>query len=104
MSIFRKRLGAEGEERLLQETIRVGLKIGVETKRDLQTVNVDTTVHEKAIRFPTDTQLYHKAREELVKTAAKYGVSLRQNYVRKSKQAVFLTNKYMAARHVRRAA
>ena len=102
LSIFRKRIGPTGEERLLQETIRVGLKIGVVTKRDLQTVNVDTTVQEKAVRFPTDTQLCHKAREELVKTAAKYGVALRQSYVRKSKQAVFLTNKYMAARQMRR--
>lgn len=102
LSIFRKRIGAEGEERLLQETIRVGLKSGVVTKRDLRTVNVDTTVQEKAIRFPTDTQLCHKAREELVKTAARYGVALRQSYVRKSKQAVFLTNKYMAARQMRR--
>ena len=75
LSIFRKRIGPTGEERLLQETIRVGLKIGVVTKRDLQTVNVDTTVQEKAVRFPTDTQLCHKAREELVKTAAKYGVA-----------------------------
>jgi IS5 family transposase len=102
LSIFRKRIGTTGEERLLQETIRVGLKSGVVTKRDLETVNVDTTVQEKAVRFPTDTQLCHKAREELVKTAAKYGVALRQSYVRKSKQALFLTNKYMAARQMRR--
>jgi IS5 family transposase len=65
-------------------------------------VTVDTTVQEKAIRFPTDTQLCHKAREELVKTAEKHDVDLRQSYVRKSKQAVFLANKYMAARQMNR--
>jgi transposase, IS5 family len=102
LSIFRKRIGKEGMERLLQETVRVGLKSGVVTARDLHKVNVDTTVQEKAIRFPTDTQLCHKAREELLKTADHYGVEVRQSYVRKSKQAVFLANKYMAARQMNR--
>jgi len=102
LSIFRKRIGKEGMERLLQETIRVGLKSGVVSARDLHKVNVDTTVQEKAIRFPTDTQLCHKAREELLKTADHYGVGVRQSYVRKSKQAVFLANKYMAARQMNR--
>jgi IS5 family transposase len=102
LSIFRKRIGKEGMERLLQETVRVGLKSGVVTARDLQKVNVDTTVQEKAIRFPTDTQLCHKAREELLKTAEHYGVEVRQSYARKSKQAVFLANKYMAARQMNR--
>ena len=102
LSIFRKRIGEEGEERLLRETIRVGLKTGVVTIKDLQRVNVDTTVQEKAVRFPTDTQLCHKAREELVKKAEKHGVLLRQSYVRKSKEALFLANRYLAARQMRR--
>lgn len=102
LSIFRKRIGEEGEERLLQETIKLGLKTGAVTARDLLKVNVDTTVQEKAVRFPTDTQLCHKAREELVKAAKACGVELRQTYVRKSKHAVFLTNKYMAARQMNR--
>jgi IS5 family transposase len=102
LSIFRKRIGKEGMERLLQETIRIGLKSGVVTTRDLQKVNVDTTVQEKAIRFPTDTQLCHKAREELLKTAERWDIKIRQSYVRKSKQAVFLANKYMAARQMNR--
>jgi IS5 family transposase len=102
LSIFRKRIGKGGMERLLQETVHVGLKSGVVTRRDLQRVNVDTTVQEKAIRFPTDTQLCHKAREVLVKTANKHGVELRQSYVRKSRQAVFLANKYLAARQMNR--
>ena len=102
LSIFRRRIGAEGVERLFQETIRMGLKTGTVAEKDLRRVNVDTTVQEKAIRFPTDTQLCHKAREELVKTADRQEVKLRQSYVRKSKAAVFLANKYMAARQVKR--
>ena len=102
MSIFRKRIGKAGMERLLQETIRIGLESATIEAKDLKRVTVDTTVQEKAIRFPTDTQLCHKAREELVKTAEKHDVDLRQSYVRKSKQAVFLANKYMAARQMNR--
>ncbi|MGH6794010.1 MAG: IS5 family transposase [Methylocella sp.] len=102
LSIFRKRVGKAGLERLLQETIRLGLKTGTIAFRDLQKVNVDTTVQEKAVHFPTDVRLCHKAREELVKLAQKYDVALRQSYVRKSKQALFMANRYMAARQTRR--
>ena len=102
LSIFRKRIGGKGVERLLAETVKLGLKTGAVTKNEIENVNVDTTVQEKAIRFPTDTQLCHKAREELVKAAARHEVQLRQTYVRKSKQAVLLANRYMAARQVKR--
>ena len=102
LSIFRKRIGQAGMERLLQETIRIGLESATIEAKDLKRVTVDTTVQEKAIRFPTDTQLCHKAREELVKMAEKHEVDLRQSYMRKSKQAVFLANKYMAARQINR--
>jgi IS5 family transposase len=102
LSILRKRIGKTGMERLLQETIRIGLESGTIEAKDLKRVTVDTTVQEKAIRFPTDTQLCHKAREELVKTAEKHDVDLRQSYVRKSKKAVFLANRYMAARQMNR--
>lgn len=102
LSIFRKRIGKAGMERLLQETIRLGLESGTIGRKDLKRVTVDTTVQEKAIRFPTDTQLCHKAREELVKAADKHAVDLRQSYVRKSKNAVFLANRYMAARQINR--
>ncbi|MER9237109.1 hypothetical protein NKI56_34930 [Mesorhizobium sp. M0622] len=39
---------------------------------------VDTTVQEKAITFPTDAKLMHRARERLVKLARKHGVVARQ--------------------------
>lgn len=102
LSIFRKRIGEAGMERLLAETIRAGFLTGVVTARDVQKVTIDTTVQEKAVTFPTDTKLCHKARLELVKRAQSLGVPLRQSYARKSKQALFLTNKYMAAKQARR--
>jgi len=38
-------------------------------------INVDTTVQEKAISFPTDARLYHKMREKLVKEALDNGIN-----------------------------
>ena len=102
LSIFRKRIGQKGMERLFQETIHVGLASGTVTTKDLTRVTVDTTVQEKAIRFPTDTQLCHKAREELVKKINDLKVHIRQSYVRKSKEALYFANKYMAARQTNR--
>jgi transposase, IS5 family len=102
LSIFRHRIGEAGMERLLQETVRLGLKAGVITARDLQCITVDTTVQEKSVRFPTDTQLCHKAREEVVKLAKAHGIPLRQSYARLGKAALFMANKYMAARQMQR--
>ncbi|MCK4945325.1 MAG: transposase [Alphaproteobacteria bacterium] len=36
LSIFRKRIGAKGEERIFQETLKLGLKTGAVTTRDLK--------------------------------------------------------------------
>ena len=49
---------------------------------------VDTTVQEKAIAFPTDARLYHKARRALVRAARAADIPLRQTYVRLSQQAL----------------
>lgn len=103
LSIFRARIGDEGMERLLGETIKIGLQTGAVSKRDLGHVTVDTTVQEKAVHFPTDVRLCHEAREALVRLAGQAGVALRQSYVRKSKQALFMANRYMAARQTKRA-
>ena len=45
-------------------------------------MNVDTTVQEKAIAFPTDARLYQKARLVLVREAKRAGLDLRQSYAR----------------------
>jgi hypothetical protein len=41
-------------------------------------VTIDTTVQPKAIAFPTDSRLYHRGREILVRLAGKHGLRLRQ--------------------------
>lgn len=103
LSIFRKRLGEKGTEILFGETVRAGLQTGVISKRDLSHITVDTTVQEKAVHFPTDVRLCDKARRELVKLAKAEGISLRQSYTRTGKHAVFMANRYSAARQMKRA-
>ncbi|MBE7385057.1 MAG: transposase [Leptolyngbya sp. SIO1E4] len=48
---------------------------------ELTKVNVDTTVPEKAVAFPTDARLYDKARRALVRTARQHRLRLRQSIV-----------------------
>ncbi len=103
MSKWRKRLKDSECERLLQETIQVGLSVDVIKKRDLKKVIADSTVQEKAIAFPTDSRLYHKARILLVNQAKKDGLQLRQSYVRLGKQAMFKGSNYARAKHMKRA-
>ncbi len=56
---WRQRIGDEGMEFLLLQTLITAKCTGVLKKRHLDRVNVDTTVQEKAITFPTDAKLYH---------------------------------------------
>ncbi len=71
---FRKRIGEDGCELLLSQTIDAGLKTKTVEQRDLDQVVVDTTVMEKAIAHPTDSRLYHRSRERLVKLAKRHGI------------------------------
>jgi len=102
LSIFRKRIGEAGMEVILAQTIRIGLRSKTLQQKHLKRVTVDTTVQEKAVRYPTDTRLCHKARQALVALAKQEGVPLRQSYVRKGRYALFKANKYAAVRQMKR--
>ena len=67
MTRWRKRIGESGAEELLKETIEAGLKLKAVKKTQLKRINIDTTVQEKDIRFPTDARLYDRVRELLVR-------------------------------------
>lgn len=103
MTRFRTRLGENGCEKLLALTIAAGLETKAVKPGSFREVTVDTTVQEKAIAFPTDGRLYHKGRLWLVRLAKVSGIELRQSYVRKGKQALFMHQRYAAARQMRRA-
>jgi len=104
MTIFRQRLEEAGVEEMLAETIRAGLRKKLIRKSEVERVNVDTTVQEKAIRFPTDARLYDRMREHLVRQARAEGVELRQSYCRVGKRALRKQSGYARARQFKRAA
>jgi IS5 family transposase len=103
MTRWRKRIGFEGAEKLLRETINAGMTLQVIKASQLKRVNIDTTVQEKAIRFPTDARLYDRVRERLVKEAEKLQIRLRQKYTRVSKHALLKQSRYAHARQMKRA-
>ena len=57
LSRWRTRLAKVGAEKLLEETIKAGLRMKLIQPRHLERINVDTTVQEKHVRFPTDSRL-----------------------------------------------
>lgn len=104
LSKWRKRVGAERLEKLLEVTIHAALAMKALRPRELDQVNVDTTVQEKAIAFPTDARLYHKMRMALVRRALQLGIRLRQNYRFQGKKLLARQGRYAHARQMKRAA
>ena len=104
LSRWRKRVGAARLEKMLQVTIQVATNRGMLKPAQAARVNVDTTVQEKAIAFPTDARLYHKMRVALVRQAKKMGIPLRQSYRFVGKRALFKQGRYAHARQMKRAA
>lgn len=103
MTRWRQRIGKAGAEQLLKETIEAGLKLKAVKPSQLKRVNIDTTVQEKDIRFPTDARLYHRARQRLVDAAKAREIPLRQNYNRNAKHLMFKQSRYAHARQMNRA-
>jgi IS5 family transposase len=103
MSRWRSRVGQAGGEELLRETIGCGLRLGAIKPSELRRVNVDTTVQQKHIRFPTDSRLYDRMRQRLVKAARREGVKLRQSYMRVGKRLLARQSRYAHAKQWRRA-
>lgn len=101
---WRQRVGAKGFEKLLKETLRAAQRANLLPEKELQQVNVDTTVQEKAVAFPTDARLYHKARRTLVRLAKAHGIPLRQSYVHLGKKAFQRQGRYATARQPKKAA
>ena len=100
---WRKRIGEEGMEKLFYQTLATAQKLGLLRKSHLNKVNIDTTVQEKAIAFPTDARLYYKMRVKLVKAAAEHGIELRQSYRRLGKKALVMQGRYAHAKQMKRA-
>jgi len=78
---FRKRIGEQGIELILKESIR----INGDDSND-QHVSVDTTVQEKNITFPTDNKLHRKIIKKCQQIAEQEQLPVRQSYTRTLKK------------------
>lgn len=99
---WRHRLGKDGLEKLLSETIVTAVKSGTLAPKDLERVIVDTTVMEKNIAYPTDTKLLNKACEQLVALVQDHGLKLRQTYARVGTRASRNAAHYRHAKQFKR--
>jgi IS5 family transposase len=104
MTRWRKRLNKNDSEALLKETIHTALRMQVIKPKEVVRVNVDTTVQEKAVAYPTDARNYNKGRKLLVKIAKKRGIELRQSYVRVGEELLRKQARYAYARQMKRSA
>jgi transposase, IS5 family len=99
---WRRRLGKEGMELILQQTVDAAKACGAVSKSSLKKAVVDTTVMPKNITFPTDSKLYYRALCALVRAAKKRDLRLRQSYARVSKRALVRSSRYAHARQMNR--
>ena len=100
---WRQRMGEEKLAALIQESLATATRTGAAKPSDFCRVIVDTTVQPKAVAFPTDAKLMHRARERLVRLAKKTGVTLRQSYERVGKHALIAHQRYAHAKQFKRA-
>jgi len=97
---FRKRLGDSGMDILHKAILDRAVDRKYLKSSQLERVNIDSTVMEKDIKYPTDVDLYRDMLRVLVREAKASGINLRQSYERVSKRELLQSKR---ARHRRRA-
>lgn len=65
-------------------------------------VLVNTTGQPKAIAYPTDSRLYLKALQTLVRQAKRHGFQLRRSHTRVAKSAALMAGRYAHAKQLKR--
>lgn len=78
---FRNRIGEQGVEMILKESIRIN-----DDDRFDPDVSIDTTVQEKNISYPTDNKLHRRIISKCRAISQKEGLPVRQSYIRTLKK------------------
>jgi IS5 family transposase len=78
---FRKRIGEQGIELILKESIRINGNDSNENH-----VSIDSTVQEKNITFPTDAKLHRKIIKKCQQISKREGLPVRQSYTQTLKK------------------
>jgi transposase, IS5 family len=94
MTRWRQRMGEEKLAALLQESLATATRAGAAKPSDFTKVIIDTTVQPKAVAFPTDAKLMHRALDRLARLAKRRGLKLRQSYRRVGKFALIKSQRY----------
>jgi len=102
MTKWRHRMSEADAEKLLALTVELGLKTKTIKRSDFKRVNVDTTVQEKAIAYPTDSKLIQRAIQKLGKLCKETELPIKQSYKHVSKKALFKVNNYARAQQYKR--
>ncbi len=99
---WRQRIGEEGCEWLLAQSIEAAKAGGVIKERSLAHVVLDTTVQPKAVAYPTDSRLLERCRQQLVQEAQAAGLTLRQSYAKVGPLAAVKAGRYAHAKQFKR--
>lgn len=113
---FRHRIGEQGVELILKESIRISIAIEDKKKEEedkkngkdgrgrksdkKQTAFIDSTVQDKNVTFPTDSKLLNKIINYCHKVAKAEGIKVRQSYAREIK-GLKLTQRFRGKSHSR---
>lgn len=99
---FRRALGEEGVEALLQQTINVAVNLRLIARASLATVIVDSTVQHKAVAYPTDAAMLETARTKLVEAAKSHGIGLKQTFAKEGPHLCRKAGRHAHAKQFRR--
>lgn len=102
MTRGRQRLGPEARSQRLPQTLVTAVQQKHLPARELEQVNIDSTVQKKNITHPTDSKRLHRAVVKRVKAARQRGLGWRQSYVRVSRRAAVMAGRDAQAQPFKR--
>ena len=102
LTYWRQRLDEEGLEWILSMVLDSAVSSDALDKKSMAHLCVDSTVMEKNIAHPTDSQLLEKCRVQLVDSLKGNGLYLRQSYAREGPRLSQKVGRYAHAKQFKR--